>query len=211
MSGPIVFAEVQSFVHRRSAPAEELCEFCGSALRADHDHLVASTSGTLLCSCIACAQLLPVRKDARFKRVPNRVIRLPEDSVPGAVWAGLAVPVELAFFFTRSVAGRIVAVYPSPAAPTAAAVDPAAWQRMADALPALRTLEPDVEALLVHGRGRGRDLFLVPINLCYELVARLRLRGRGPDDGDLVREEVRSFFHRLRERAPSPTDGAAHA
>jgi len=212
MSRRMAFEKLQSFVHRRSTVAEERCELCGAALRPEqHEHLVAPTSGTLLCSCIACALLFPVRKEARFKRVPHRVIRLPEGAVAGEVWAGLGVPVELAFFFHRSAAGRVVAVYPSPAGPTPASVDPGAWQRMTDAWPVLRTLEPDVEALLVHGLGQTRTAYLVAIDLCYELVGRLRLRWQGLTGGDLAREEIRSFFQRLGERAESCTDGVAHA
>lgn len=212
MSSPPLFAKLQSFVHRRSPREEERCELCGATLRPEqHEHLVAPTSGTLLCSCIACALLFPVRKEARFKRVPHRVIRLPEGAVAGELWAGLGVPVELAFFLHRSVAGQTVAVYPSPAGPTPASVDPEAWQRMTEACPVLRTLEPDVEALLVHGLGPSRDAYLVAIDLCYELVGRLRLRWQGLSGGDLAREEIGSFFQRLRGRAESSTDGVVHA
>jgi hypothetical protein len=212
MSSPPLFEKLQSFVHRRSRPAEERCELCGSPLRpGQHEHLVAPTSGTLLCSCVACSLLFPVRKEARFKRVPHRVIRLPEGAVAGEVWAGLGVPVELAFFFHRSAAGRTVAVYPSPAGPTPASVDSGAWQKLTDAWPVLRTLEPDVEALLVHGLGQNRAAYVVAIDLCYELVGRLRLRWQGLSGGELAREEIRTFFERLGERAESCTDGVAHA
>jgi len=212
MSRAVTFEKLQSFVHRRSRPAEERCELCGATLRPEqHEHVVAPSTGTLLCSCIACALLFPMRKDARFKRVPRRILRLPEPAVSGELWAGLGAPVELAFFFHRSVEGRAVAVYPSPAGPTPASVDPGAWQRLMDASPVLRTLEPDVEALLVHGLGQSRDAFLVAIDRCYELVGRLRLRWQGLSGGDLAREEIRSFFQRLGERAESCTDGADHA
>lgn len=211
MNGPLAFEKLQSFVHRRPAPVEERCELCGGTLPSEHEHLVAAKSGTLLCACLVCALLLPVRKDARFKRVPRRVIRLPEGVIVGEVRAGLSVPVDLAFYFQSSASGRAVAVYPSPTGPTPASVDPGAWQRMAEAWPVLRTLEPDVEGLLVRGSGQARDAFLVPIDLCYELVGRLRLLWRGPSGGDLVRDETRSFFERLRERTQSCTDGVAHA
>lgn len=211
MNGPIAFEKLQSFVHRGLAPVEERCDLCGVTLQSGHEHLVAAKTGTLLCACIACALLFPVRKDARFKRVPRRVIRLPEGVIVGEVWAGLSVPVDLAFFFHSSASGRAVAVYPSPAGPTPASVDPGAWQRMAEASPVLRTLEPDVEGLLVQGLERSRDAFLVPIDLCYELVGRLRLLWRGQSGGDLVRDDIRSFFKRLRERAQSCTDGVSHA
>jgi hypothetical protein len=211
MSGPVLFEKLQSFVHQRSAAPEERCELCGATLRSEHEHLVVPMSGTLLCSCIACVLLFPMRKDARFKRVPHRLIRLPEVAIAGEVWAALAAPVELAFFFHSSAAGRAVAVYPSPAGPTPASVDPGAWQRMAEVWPILRTLEPDVEGLLVHGSDQARDAFLAPIDLCYELVGRLRLLWRGISGGDLVRDEIRTFFKRLQERAQTCTDGVSHA
>jgi hypothetical protein len=211
MNGPIAVEKFQSFVHRLPAPVEERCVLCGGTLESGHEHLVAAKTGTLLCTCIACALLLPVRKNARFKRVPRRVIRPPEGVLVGEVWDGLSVPVDLAFYFQSSASDRAVAVYPGPSGPTPATVDPGAWQRVAEVWPVLRTLEPDVEGLLVHGLGGARDAFLVPIDLCYELVGRLRFLWRGPSGGDLVRDEIRSFFKRLRERAQSRTDGVGHA
>jgi ribosomal protein L24E len=211
MNGPMASEKLQSFVHRLPAPVEERCVLCGGTIEPGHEHLVAARTGTLLCACIACALLLPVRKNARFKRVPRRLLRLPEGVLVGEVRPGLPVPMDLAFYFQSSASGRAVAVYPGPAGPTPAPVDPGAWQRMSEAWPILRTLEPDVEGLLVHGSGQARDAFLAPIDLCYELVGRLRLLWRGPSGGDLVRDEIRSFFKRLRERAQSCTEGVAHA
>ena len=69
------------------------------------------------------------------------------------------------------------------------------------ASPLAGLLEPDVEALLLR-RHQGRvECHLVPIDICYELVGRMRLRWQGFDGGAAARADLEEFFAHVRERA----------
>ena len=182
------------------------CDLCAAPIDRTHDHLAEPEKGRILCACPPCSLLFPARDGSRMKRVPREVRALPDFDPEGMLWAGLGVPVGLAFFFPSSVAGRMVAVYPGPAGPTTAPVDPGAWRRLAERLPAAGRLEPDLEALLLHRLEGARDAFLVPIDLAYELVGRLRLAWTGISGGPAVRREINGFLTRLRERAQPPPE-----
>jgi hypothetical protein len=68
-------------------------------------------------------------------------------------------------------------------------------------------MRTDVEALLVRageaGRGGPRqpECFLVPIDVCYELVGELRRVWRGFDGGSEAHVALQQFFDRVRARA----------
>ena len=64
-------------------------------------------------------------------------------------WDSLQVPVSVAFFFVNSSLDRVVAFYPGPAGATESLLPLQTWQAIVLANPALTTLQPDVEALLV--------------------------------------------------------------
>ena len=66
-----------------------------------------------------------------------------------------------------------------------------------DANPWLRSVAPDVEAVLVHGTPERRIWYIVPIDACYELVGRIRKQWEGFSGGDRVREEIDRFFAAL--------------
>jgi hypothetical protein len=126
-------------------------------------------------------------------------------------WDELEIPVGLAFFFGNSVLGRTVAFYPGPAGATESELPLGAWERVLDAAPALRTMAPDVEALLVRmpDRAAGGECFLVPIDRCYELVGALRRVWRGFDGGQEARALVDGFFADLAARGrPAPGEAA---
>jgi hypothetical protein len=111
----------------------------------------------------------------------------------------------MAFFFHRSDAGRVVAYYPSPAGPTESLLELDAWDELERANPVLRTLEPDVEALLVNRSRGARQYLLVPIEDCYALVGLIRTRWRGLTGGREVWEEIESFFGGLAGRSKQVT------
>jgi len=196
MIGPAPFSILRRFSSGRSAPAASRCDLCGTAIGKEHPHLVKPEGGTVVCSCPACALLFPGRPGARFKRVPSDVVevRSREDA-----WSGLAVPIGLAFFVRSSAEGRVVGFYPSPAGPTPAPVDPEAWRRLVDEVPEVSRMEDDVQALLVHRLDGARDTFIVPIDRCFDLVGRLRLKWRGISGGEEARSELVGFFRKLRE------------
>jgi hypothetical protein len=102
----------------------------------------------------------------------------------------------------------MVAFYPGPAGATESELPLAAWEAVTTANPALATLEPDVEALLIRTNsteGDASDCFLVPVDKCYELVGQLRRVWRGFDGGQDARRHVDDFFCALRARSrPAP-------
>jgi hypothetical protein len=70
---------------------------------------------------------------------------------------------------------------------------------MVDREPALATLRPRVEALLVRANSRtGRDeLWLLPIDDCFRLVAQIRQHWTGMSGGSAVWPAVAQFFDDL--------------
>jgi hypothetical protein len=161
-----------------------------------HQHLLDTDSGELMCACRPCALLFD--RDAagggHYRQVPWRRRRVrPVATEP------LGVPVGLAFFVVRG-DGVALAHYPSPAGPTQWEVDAQAWQRLVETAPELRELRTDVEALLVDtARGRG-DYWLVPIDDCFRLVAVVRRSWRGLSGGGAVWTAIDQFFDDLVER-----------
>jgi len=168
---------------------------------------------------------------ARFRAVPERYALLPDFAAARAGWEALQIPIGLAFFCRNSASGRTHAFYPSPAGATECELTLDAWDDIVRAVPALGTLASDVEALLVWRRDSGAphpepfdsrtacpelaeggaappeaerdsiDALIVPIDVCYELVGRIRLAWRGFQGGDDVWREIGDFFSRAAERA----------
>jgi hypothetical protein len=130
-----------------------------------------------------------------------------------AEWDGLLIPINLAFFFQNSANARVSALYPSPAGATESLLPLEAWSSIVQANPALKGLEPDVEALLVNRVGLARgsapaEYYVVPIDACYELVGLIRVHWRGLSGGTEVWKEIGNFFAGLRARAQVVTEEA---
>jgi len=179
---------------RAAAAFEERCELCGGPLPDEHRHVADVQQHALLCVCRPCVILLarPGAGGGHFRLVPERRVLLRDFPLDDEQWAALQLPVELAFFFRSSAAGRVVALYPSPLGAT---------ESQLPVELALEGFEPDVEALLVN-RARGRrEHYLVPIDDCYTLVALIRSRWKGLAGGAEVWREIERFFDDLRERA----------
>jgi hypothetical protein len=154
----------------------------------------------LLCACPACALLFEGPSKGRFRTVPRRVSWDEDFRLTEASWAALDIPVRLAFLFFSSAASRWIALYPSPAGATESTLALDAWETIARE-PLVQAIEPDVEALLVYGRlgAAGLDAFLAPIDVCYELVGRVRHGWRGVGGGPVWRE-IEEAFADLRAR-----------
>lgn len=186
------------------APAAgERCELCGTPIPEEHRHVADVERRSLLCACRACVILLG-RDGAgggHFRLVPERRRRLPGFRLDDARWAALQLPVELAFFFRSTPAGRVVALYPGPLGATESQLALDAWGELERENPVLAGLEPDVEALLVNRSHGRREHFLVPIDDCYALVALIRSRWKGLAGGSEVWLEIERFFDVLRTRA----------
>jgi hypothetical protein len=199
---------LQRLARRAAAPpppsaAEERCDVCGTPVPPRHRHIADIEQRRLLCACDACRILFDrtAAGGGHFRLIPERVRPLPGFVLDDAAWAALRIPVDMAFFFTSTQAGRVVALYPSPMGATESLLDLAAWGDLVAANPVLRDMEPDVEALLVHRAGGARDNVIVPIDRAYALVGLIREHWKGLGGGDAVWREIAAFFEQLSEEA----------
>jgi uncharacterized protein DUF5947 len=172
----------------RRAAALERCELCGAAIGDDHRHLLEPQSREVLCACRACALLFD--RGGRYLLVPMRRTRLGE--VSDLDWEELRLPVDIAFFVHDSAAGRDRAFYPGPMGATES--------QLPLRLSVLRTIQPDVEALLVDRHLGAREHWIVPIDDCFRLVGIVRTHWRGLTGGKEVWAEIGRFFDGLERR-----------
>ena len=181
----------------------ERCELCGDVIPPQHRHMLDLQSRELMCSCQACRILFDsgAAGGGHYRLVPDRRLRLVDFEMDDVAWEELRIPVDMAFFFHRTDAGRVVAYYPSPAGPTESLLELDAWQQLERANPVLQELTPDVEALLVNRSRGARQYFLVSVEDCYALVGLIRTRWRGLTGGREVWEEIEAFFEGLTARS----------
>jgi hypothetical protein len=132
------------------------------------------------------------------------------EAVASVISEVLQVPAGLVFFFINSQQRQVVALYPSPSGATQSQLPLERWDAVVQAAPALGTLAPDVEALLVRSRYDGPlqswqpresrpsadHAYIVPIDRCYELVGRLRQSWQGFTGGSAWRD-LETFFEDL--------------
>jgi hypothetical protein len=222
MGAPL--AALRRIAATRPAPlTDERCEMCAEAIAAEHQHVVDVESRVLMCTCRGC-YLLFDHTDAvlRYRAVPDRYLEFPGFSLGHRQWDALEIPVGLAFFFQNSATGTTTAFYPGPAGAAESELPLDAWSDVLSADPRLRTLTPDVEALLIRvpgrddlgawpdGSGGQISCHLVPVDACYALVGRLRALWRGFDGGTEARLAIDEFFAEVAVRsrpapgAPSP-------
>jgi hypothetical protein len=133
--------------------------------------------------------------------VPERRLALRDMQLDDLAWEELRLPVDMAFFLDESEAERVRAYYPSPLGATESLLELAAWDVLAEANPVLRTLEPDVEALVVNRARGARGHWIAPVDECYSLVGLIRTHWRGLTGGSEVWEQIERFFARLDRRA----------
>ncbi|MEW1757038.1 DUF5947 family protein [Streptomyces cyaneofuscatus] len=206
-------ADVLAQFTRRPPPPGERCELCGEPLPDEHRHLVDTTRRSLKCSCPPCHLLFtrPGAGQGRFRAVPDRYLTDPGFTLDADGRHRLQIPVGLAFFFRNSALDRFAAFYPSPAGATESELDPATWDAVIGSTRLAGLLQDDVEALLLHAeRGEPATCTLVPIDICYELVGRMRLHWKGFDGGAEARADIEEFFGRVATRArPLPAETEA--
>jgi Family of unknown function (DUF5947) len=197
------FGVLRQFARRQRTV--ERCELCSVDLRPDHPHLIELAQRKLLCACDACA-LLFSGPASKYKRVPRRILALPQFHLTDAEWNGLMVPINMAFFFTNSLERRVIAMYPSPAGATESLLALESWNEILSRNPVLNGIEPDVEALLVNRLGYSRgysapEYYLLPIDECYKLVGLIRAHWKGLSGGTEVWQQIAEFFKNVKERA----------
>ena len=175
----------------------EKCEFCGVGLETEHRHLLEVSKNRIACTCSPCALRFQDVVGGRFKLIPRDVRRLSEFDMSDPEWENLALPINLAFFFYSTPQQKMNAMYPSPAGATESLLPLTAWSSLTEKNSALTRMEADVEALLVNRVGTKREYYIVPVDVCFELIGLIRIHWRGLSGGDKVWEEVERFFAKL--------------
>jgi hypothetical protein len=181
--------------------ALEHCDLCDAPLDADHRHVLDLASREIACACRPCALLFDRRGAGGRRLLPERRLQLVDFELDDPLWEELRIPVDMAFFFSSSAAGRVVAYYPGPMGATESLLGLEAWEALAAANPVLGEMEPDVEALLVNRARGARGHWLVPLDECYRLVAVIRTGWKGLTGGREVWEEIGRFFAELDRRS----------
>jgi Family of unknown function (DUF5947) len=193
-------AALQRFARTR-VPVER-CELCGAQLTEEHPHLLEPRLHQITCACRACAILFCGQEGGRFLRIPQRVRRLDDFALSDLEWEELMLPIQLAFF-VRNSAGKVTAMYPSPAGAVESLLDLGAWNGAWSARFAshaiLSVMEAEVEALLVNRIGNQHAYFLVPLDQCYKLVGLVRMKWRGLSGGPEVWVAIHAFFNQLEQ------------
>jgi uncharacterized protein DUF5947 len=186
----------------------ERCELCAELIPDEHGHIVDLESRALMCACRPCYLVFaPMGAGGtRFRAVPDRFVSFPDFALSSAQWDALQIPVGVAFFFLNSSLDHVAAFYPSPAGATESLLSLDSWEEIVNANPDLGTLQPDVEAFLVRSAerrsGEGTaECYLVPIDVCYELVGELRRLWKGFDGGTEAHAALDAFFDRVRAKA----------
>ena len=190
---------LRQFARRRgSADPEERCELCSASLSPVHQHLLDAKTRQVSCACDGCVILFCGQEGAHFLRIPRRIRRLVDLCMTDLQWESLMIPINLAFFYRNTSAGRVLAMYPSPAGATESLLSLESWEEIVAENRTLQKIEPDVEAFLVNRIGSSAEYFIVPIDECYRLVGLIRMHWRGLSGGTEVWEEIHQFFGHLR-------------
>ena len=193
-------------------PAGERCEMCSESIADEHQHVVNVADRRRMCVCRACYLLFTdSNADLRYRAVPDRYLAFEDFALDRRAWEALQIPVGVAFFFTNSALGRTVAFYPGPAGATESELDLDAWNAISGADSRVGLLADDIEALLVRvpedGESAEPQTYLVPIDVCYEFVGRLRMLWRGFDGGQEARQFIDGFFSQIQARAVKTPPG----
>jgi hypothetical protein len=200
-----VLQRIRQTQPREIPRAGEVCELCAEPIADEHGHLVDLEARNLMCACRGCYLLFTSdgAGGGHFRSVPDRYLSLADFGFSPEQWESLQIPVSVAFFFLNSSLGRVAAFYPGPAGATESELPLDTWAEVVEANSQLTTLQPDVEAFLVRSRpdGGGTECYVVPIDVCYELVGHLRRLWRGFDGGQEANAKLDAFFHDVKAKA----------
>lgn len=177
----------------RTAAAQERCELCAAAIPPEHRHLLEIEGRQVRCVCYPCSVLFDreAASEGRFRLIPRRRLVLADFSMMDAEWDGLRIPVGMAFITSNGV------FYPGPMGATQAFLEQDVWAALCERNPVLRSMQPEVEALLINRVGAAREYYLVPIDDCFRLVGVIRTSWRGLTGGREVWHQIEAFFHTL--------------
>lgn len=202
-SEPGEFATLQRLLRKPAPQAPgERCDYCAEPVTAEHGHLIDMQARRIMCSCRPCYLVFQPSGAAqgRYKAVPTRYVEIDDFALDDTAWERLQIPIGLAFFFTNSEEGRTIALYPGPAGATESQLDLSAWNELVTEHPALGSLEPDIEAVLVLRRAGVTRAFVVPIDAAYRLVGLIRVSWKGFDGGEDAWDRIMTFFGEMHER-----------
>jgi hypothetical protein len=188
---------------QQAVEPEELCEFCAVDIGERHGHVADLQDHRLMCVCRPCYLLFGPRGSGggRYRGVGEAVRRVVDLRVSDSQWDALKIPVDLVFFFRQTGQDGLLTFYPGPGGATESLLDTSAWADLAAANPVVETVEADVEAVLLRRQDSRFSCYLVPIDLCYELVGEVRLSWTGLGGGTEVWRAIDEFFDGLDERA----------
>jgi len=202
------FSTLRRFARQaQESRAQHHCELCSVPLPATHQHLLDLSNRQLVCSCQACT-LLFSEQTAKYQPIPWQAYTLPDFQMSDAEWNSLAIPISLAFLYYDSLAGKVTAMYPSPAGATESLLSLETWETLGVNNPVLQTMTPDVEALLVNRVKGQASYYRVPIDECFKLVGLIRMYWRGLSGGSEVWQEIDRFFADLNKKARPLTEKA---
>ena len=167
-----------------AAPRErvERCELCAAPLALEHDHVFDPKVARLRCACPPCALVLAGVDGHGPRRLDSFATRLVELDLDEVTWQRLGVPVGLAFFSRRGASNEAIASLPGRAGIVESSLPEALWQVLGEKNPVMRTLAPDVEALLVRRTPGHADYFHTSIDHCFRLAGLIRVE-KGPLSG----------------------------
>jgi Family of unknown function (DUF5947) len=185
----------------RPAPVEESekCEICGSAVSAEHRHLLELGERRILCACEPCIAMRSGMDN--YCPVGTRYLWLDDIEMPDELWAAFQLPIGLAFFFRSTGVDAVVALYPSPAGATESELHLESWRKLVELNPILDNLESDAEALVVNRMGDEPQYAVVPIDECYRLVGLIKSTWEGISGGSAIEDSVPKFFEYVRHKA----------
>jgi hypothetical protein len=187
----------------RTSAEVEHCELCGEVIPTDHRHLLDLSSRALTCTCQACSLLFSDEGagGGKHKLVPRRYLSLTDFHMTTEQWDDLMIPVNMAFIFRSSGSKHVMAFYPSPAGATESLLDLNGWELLLQNNPVLRSLEPDVEALLINRVQNACEHYIVPIDACYQLVGLIRVTWKGLSGGSESKDAIKQFFEEIRAKS----------
>ncbi len=135
--------------------------------------------------------------------MPQRYVHVANAVFTEAHWEKFHIPVGVTFFFLNTRFGRMTAVSPGPRGAAESMLPWETWDEIVHVNPLLDSLIPDVEALLVYTtKHRERtEYYLVPIDVCYELVGHFKRCWKGYDSGEEARNLIEDFLTRVRTRS----------
>lgn len=186
----------------RTAP----CDFCSLGIGHSHRHLLDRVRRSLVCVCQSCYGLFTHdgAGGMRFRAVPQRYVLLPNLAHITELWDALRIPIGPTFLFTNGTTGLTTACCPGPVDATEAALPLDVWKDVERAVPAVATMAHDVEGLLIRRTDTVIDAAIVPIDVCYELLGRIRQQWGEGQGSMAVRREIDAFIARVSRLTTTP-------